>query len=71
VFKDFYQDRKNVLKKYSTYTLAVLVHRTLRRPHATMQRSHPDTFHVAKVHRLCHGLLIHPLHGLKGERNPE
>lgn len=29
-----------------------------------MQGPHPHTFHMAKVHRICHGLVIHPLHGL-------
>lgn len=30
-----------------------------------MQRSNPNTFHVAKVHCICHSLVIHPLHALK------
>lgn len=29
-----------------------------------MQRSHSHTFHVTKVHRICHSLVIHSLHGL-------
>ena len=50
------------------FTLALWVHWTLGRPHATVERPHAHTFHVAKVHCVSHGLFVHPLHGLKGGR---
>lgn len=43
----------------------MLVHGTLGRSHTTVQRSHPHTFYVAKVHCICYGLVIHTLHGLE------
>lgn len=33
-----------------------------------MQRSNTNIFHVAKVHSICHGLVIHPLHRLAAEK---
>lgn len=36
-----------------------------------MQRSNPNIFHVAKVHRICHGLVIHPLHCLAAGKEDE
>lgn len=52
-----------------SFTLAVLVHGALRRPHAAVQGSHADTFHVTEMHRLGHRLVIHGrLHGLKQDR---
>lgn len=36
-----------------------------------MQRSNPNIFHVAKVHRICHGLVIHPLHRLAAGKEDE
>lgn len=48
------------------HTLAVLIHGTLGGSHATVQSSHANILHLAKVHLLTHWhLVMHPLHGLE------
>lgn len=47
------------------FTLTVLFHWALRRPHSTVQWSHAHALHLAKVHLVPHSFLMHTFHGLK------
>lgn len=49
---------------WQTQTLAVLIHRTLRRAHSWVRWSHSSAFHGSTVD-IFNPLVVHTIHGLK------